>query len=263
MNIVVVIQARMASTRLPGKVMQSIAGQPLLARMLERVRLAREPDVLVVATTTESADEQIVSLCRSLGVACFRGDPLDCLDRHARVGAMYAADAIVKIPSDCPLIDPRVIDAVLGGYRRAPVRYDYFSNLHPASWPDGNDVEVMDRVALTTAAAQALDPFEREHTTPFLWSHPERFALGNVRWSSGLDLSRRFRCVVDWPEDLAVVREIWRALRPRHGAGFSVEDIVRLYAERPELEQWNASYRGYHYAQTRLTATAVVEGAQA
>jgi spore coat polysaccharide biosynthesis protein SpsF len=260
MKLVAVIQARMKSTRLPGKVLQPLDGQPLLARMLERVQLAHEPDAVVVATTTDSSDAPIVELCTRLRVECLRGDPLDCLDRHWRVGAAHAADAVVKIPSDCPLIDPQVIDEVLGAYRSAPQRYDYFSNLHPPSWPDGNDVEVMSQAALSIAAAEARDPFDREHTTPFLWSRPERFALGNVRWSSGLDYSQRFRIVVDWAEDLDVVQEIWQALCPRLGAGFGIDDIVRLYAERPELQQKNARYRGYHYIQTRRPAHAAGQG---
>lgn len=263
MKIVVIIQARMASTRLPGKVLLSLAGQPLLARMLERVQLAREPDAVVVATTTDAGDTPIVQLCDDLGVTCFRGHPVDCLDRHLRAGAAQSADVIVKIPSDCPLIDPRVIDQVLHAYRTAPVRYDYFSNLHPPSWPDGNDVEVMSREALAQAASEARDPFEREHTTPFFWSRPERFVIGNLRWSSGLDESQRYRIVVDWPEDLEAVQEIWRALWPRLGASFSVEDIVSLFAERPELVQINARHRGYHYTQTRNIAHPSREGVEA
>lgn len=262
MRIVAVVQARMKSTRLPGKVLQPIAGKPLIARMLERVQLAREPDALVVATTTDAADTPIVELCEQLGVECFRGDPLDCLDRHWRVGVRHAADAVVKIPSDCPLIDPAVIDEVLRAYRDAPQRYDYFSNLHPPSWPDGNDVEVMSQTALSVAAAESQDAFDREHTTPFLWSRPDRFLIGNLRWSSGLDYSQRYRIVVDWPEDLEVVSEIWQALE-QLGPRFSVDDIVSLYAKRPELEQKNARYRGYHYTQTRPAVQATGEGVEA
>lgn len=254
MKIVAVIQARTASSRLPHKVLRPLGGEPLLARMLQRVRLAQQPDAIVVATTTDESDDPVVALCSKLDIPCFRGHPTDCLDRHYRVGVAYAADAVVKIPSDCPLIDPSVVDLVISAYRQTQARYDYFSNLHPPSWPDGNDVEVMAQSALATAAAQASDPFEREHTTPFLWSQPERFALGNLRWPCGLDYSQRFRIVVDWAEDLEVVNEIWHALYPQYGARFSVDHILQLYAQRPELEHKNARHRGYHYTQTRHSA---------
>lgn len=247
MKIVVVVQARMSSTRLPGKVMELVSGKPALERMLERVALAREPDAVVVATTWSPVDAPIVRLCGRLGVACYQGHPTDCLDRHLQAGMEHGADAIAKIPSDCPLIDPRVIDRVLGAFRQAVGRYDYLSNLHPASWPDGNDVEVMSTQALALAAAQASDPFEREHTTPFLWSRPQRFRLGNVTMPDGRDLSRRYRWVLDWAEDLNVVRRVYQALLPSHGPAFSVDDVLALHVREPELELMNIAYREYSH----------------
>src|SRR5262245_23566011 len=226
MKIVVVIQARTRSTRLPRKVLAEVCGRPLLAHMIDRVRLAREPDGVVVATTRDRADDAIVELCRELHVDCYRGHPEDCLQRHREIAVQYRADAVVKIPSDCPLIDPRVVDQVLGAFRRHADGYDYFSNLHPASWPDGNDVEVMSLAAITAADAEASDPFDREHTTPFICSRPDRFRLGNLTWDTGLDLSRRYRWVVDWREDLEVVRRIIEGLLPFRGPGFSVEEIL-------------------------------------
>jgi spore coat polysaccharide biosynthesis protein SpsF len=248
MRFVVVVQARMRSSRLPGKVLERISGKPMLERMLDRIALAKEPDEVVVATTWDPADQPIIALCQRLGIACYEGHPTDCLDRHQQIAAQYRADAVVKIPSDCPLIDPRVIDRVLGVWRQQPTRYDYLSNLHPASWPDGNDVEVIAARALALAANEAEDPFEREHTTPFLWSQPERFRIGNVRRDQVEDLSQRFRWVVDWPEDLNVVRRVFDALLPEHGAGFSVEDILALHAREPSLERMNLAHRGYSYA---------------
>jgi len=251
MRLVVVIQARCASTRLPGKALAPICGQPLLARMLARVQLAREPDAIVVATTTDSGDDPIEALCNQLGVAVYRGHPLDCLDRHLRAGLLHNADAVVKIPSDCPLIAPEVIDRVLARFRGARPRYDYVSNLNPPSWPDGNDVEVIDLKALQAADAATDDPFEREHTTPFIVDHPERFRIDNVMRDDAEDLSQRYRWVVDWPEDLRAIRLVFEALLPSHGPGFGVDAILELYRRRPELEAINAARRGYHYRQTR------------
>lgn len=256
MRIAVVIQARTGSSRLPGKVLSPIGERPLLALMCARVKLAREPDTVVVATSVEPADDAIAELCASIGIACVRGDALDCLARHVQAGIALEADAVAKIPSDCPLIDPGVIDLVLRGYRDRLPACDYFGNLQPPSWPDGNDVEVMSLAALRTAAAEACDPFDREHTTPYLWSRPERFRSGNVRWPSGLDYSRRYRWVVDWEEDLALVRAICAALEPRYGLRFGVDEVLGLHRARPELERINAQHRGYHYTQTRAPAQA-------
>ncbi len=173
-RVVVVVQARVGSTRLPGKVMRLLGGEPVLARMLERLAVARLPSEVVVATTTAAADQPIRDLCRRLGVRVESGHPTDCLDRHRQVAAATAADVVVKIPSDCPLIDPAVVDRVIAAF--VPGAHDYVSNLHPPSYPDGNDVEAMSRDALEIAAREATRPLEREHTTPFLWDQPSASA---------------------------------------------------------------------------------------
>jgi spore coat polysaccharide biosynthesis protein SpsF len=254
MKLAIVVQARLSSTRLPGKVLLPAAGKPLLEHMLERVRAARQADHVVVATTTDPSDEAIVQLCEQLGVDCYRGHPSDCLDRHLQAALHCGADAVVKIPSDCPLIDPAAIDRVLSVYRAAAGECVYVSNLHPASWPDGNDVEVIALAALREAAAEARDPFEREHTTPFIWSRPERFAAQNVLWETGLDYSQSVRLVVDWIEDYRVVRALLEALREREQDSFSVQDLLQLLSERPELVRENAQHRGYSYYATRPPA---------
>src|SRR3954468_11131426 len=180
MRTVVVVQARTGSTRLPGKVLLPVAGAPLLARMLERVRAATTPFEIVVATTIDPSDDPVVDLCRSEGARIFRGHPTDLLDRHVMAARELRADAVVKIPSDCPLIDPAAIDRVLGAFEG-----DFTSNLHPATWPDGHDVEIMTVEALETAHREATKPHEREHTTPFVWDQPQRFRCTNVTWESG------------------------------------------------------------------------------
>jgi spore coat polysaccharide biosynthesis protein SpsF len=251
MNIVVVIQARMGSTRLPGKVMLPLAGAPLLARMLERVVAARTPFETVVATTTDSADDPIVDLSRRSGVACYRGHPIDLLDRHYQAALIHHADVVVKIPSDCPLIDPEVIDRVLGEFiaRREPV--DYLSNLHPASWPDGQDVEAMTLGALDTAWREARRPFEREHTTPFLWERPERFRIGSVMMPGGEDLSMAHRWTVDYPEDYQFVATIYEHL---HAPGriFGVDHVLSLVSARPDLAAINAHLAGVNWYRNHI-----------
>lgn len=247
MKLQLVVQARTRSTRLPGKVLLPVCGKPLLERMLARVQLAEQADGLTVATTDDPSDDAIEALCDRLGVDCYRGHPEDCLDRHLQAGLLAAADAVVKIPSDCPLIDPAVIDRVLSAWRAARGGYDYLGNLHPASWPDGNDVEVIAIDALAAGAREATDPFDREHTTPFFWTQPERFRVGNVRWERPIDLSHSERWVVDWPEDYRFVCEIFAGLLGSDDRCFGVDDVLALLARRPELKRINAGRHGYSY----------------
>lgn len=242
-RVVVVVQARMGSTRLPGKVLAEVAGAPVLARMLERVTAACTASDVVVATTWATQDEPIRELCAAAGVRVVSGHPTDLLDRHFTVGLATGADAVVKIPSDCPLIDPAVIDRVIGHFLVDPGRWDFVSNLHPPSYPDGNDVEVMTMAALETAWREARRPLEREHTTPFLWDQPERFRIGNVAWETGHDLSASHRFTLDYGEDLAFIRAVYDALWTP-GPPFRLADILALLDDRPALRALNARHLG-------------------
>jgi spore coat polysaccharide biosynthesis protein SpsF len=243
-KVVGVIQARTGSTRLPGKVLMPLGGRPLLQRMLERVQESRELDALVVATTRLAADSSIRSLCDALGVDCISGDASDLLDRHLQAARATDAEAIVKIPSDCPLIDPRVIDRVVGFFRAHSPSLDFVSNLYPPSWPDGNDVEVLRRETLEIAWAEAKRPFQREHTTPFVWDQPERFRLGNVTWDAGVDLSASHRLTLDYLEDYQVIATVFGALHRPGGPLFGVEEIVAFLDGNPEVHAINARHSG-------------------
>jgi spore coat polysaccharide biosynthesis protein SpsF len=251
LNVITVVQARTNSTRLPGKVLLPLLGQPLLLRMVERLHAARLAGVVVVATTTDLVDDPIEALCLAESIPCFRGHPTDLLDRHVRAGQWLEADAVVKIPSDCPLIDPAVVDRVIGEFLRHPGRYDYVSNLHPASYPDGNDVEIMSMTALETAWREAQRDFEREHTTPFLWEQPERFCLGNVRWGGGRDLSMIQRWTLDYREDYLLIKAVFEALYPRNPR-FGLGDILALLERRPELMEINRRHVGVNWYRHHL-----------
>lgn len=244
MKLLVVVQARTGSSRLPGKVLLPLAGKPLLARMLERVRAARTAFDLTVAATAGAADDPVEALCRTEGVRCFRGHPTDLLDRHYRAALEAGADAVAKIPSDCPLIDPAAIDRVLGFFLERRGEFDYVGNLHPPSWPDGNDVEVMPLEALETAWREAVHPLEREHTTPFLWDQPGRFRTANVAWETGLDCSASHRWTVDYPEDYAFAGAVYRELHREGGPVFGAGEILALLARRPDIAALNARYAG-------------------
>lgn len=262
MKTLVVVQARMGSSRLPGKVAKPLAGAPLLVRMLERLKLCKTPLELCVATSTEPQDDEIVALARGARVAWHRGHPLDCLNRHVGAARQERADLVVKIPSDCPLIDPAVVDEVLAFWHAEPGRWDFVSNLHPPTWPDGNDVEVVPRELLELADREADRPLEREHTTPFFWERPERFRVGNVRWSTGRDLSMSHRFTIDYPEDYAFIAAVYAALYPGQGASFTLDDILDLLEARPDLYALNAKYAGVNWYRHHLGELRTVSAEQ-
>ncbi|ALW86655.1 acylneuraminate cytidylyltransferase [Hymenobacter sedentarius] len=260
-KIVTVVQARMGSSRLPGKVLLPLAGQPLLARMVARVQRAQLAGTVVVATTTEATDDAVAECCATHGLACFRGDALDLLDRHYQAARHYGADVVLKIPSDCPLIDPAIIDEVVGFYLHFSDRYDFVSNLHPATFPDGNDVEVMPFAALETAWREAQRPLEREHTTPFFWENPDRFRVGNVAWDTGQDFSMTHRWTIDYPEDYAFISAVYDALYPTIPA-FGLDDILNLISKRPEIAQLNAHLAGVNWYRNHLDELKTVDASQ-
>ena len=250
MKIVTIIQARMSSTRLPGKVMLPILGKPLLIRMLERVQNAKFIGHLVVATSTNQDDNEIENLCKEENIICYRGHLTDLLDRHYQVAKLYNADAVVKIPSDCPLVDPVVIDRVLDHYVKSD-KFDLVSNLHPATYPDGNDVEIMSFSALECAWKDAVKDYEREHTTPFIWEHDDHFAIGNVAWETGLNYSSSHRWTIDFPEDYEFIRKVYEELYPADKA-FGLGDILDLLKRKPEIAEINQQYLGRYWYENHL-----------
>ena len=250
MKIATVIQARMSSTRLPGKVMLPILGRPLLIRMIERVQVAKLIGQLVVATSTNTDDNEIEKLCIENGITCYRGHLTDLLDRHYQVGKLFSADAIVKIPSDCPFIDPRVIDKVLEYYINSD-EFDYVSNLHPASYPDGNDVEIFSFEAIECAWKDATKDFEREHTTPFIWENQDYFSIGNVVWETGFDYSTSHRWTIDFPEDYEFIRKVYEELYPTNPA-FSLNDILNLLRQKLHIAEINQQYLGKYWYEEHM-----------
>lgn len=233
MKTVAIIQARMGSTRLPGKVLMEVGGRPLLSVMLERVRRAKSLDSVVVATTTEPKDDPIAAFCAREGVPSFRGDEQDVLDRYRRAAREHAADVVVRLTADCPLMDPAVVDAVVAF--RAERGLDYAANTAPppGDFPDGMDVEVFTSQTLERAWREAKKPSEREHVTFFMWKSG-LFKAGRLErtpsWSA-------VRLTLDYPEDLAVIAAVLRGL----GTGpFTMEDAVSFLDAHPEVRALNA-----------------------
>jgi spore coat polysaccharide biosynthesis protein SpsF len=240
-----------------------LARKPLLERMLQRVMASSVPFSLVVATTTDTSDDPVDELCKRLGYRTYRGHATDLLDRHYHAALPEEPDAVVKIPSDCPLIDPRVIDSVLSRFCADADRFDYVSNLHPATYPDGNDVEIMKFSALETAWREARKDFEREHTTPFLWEHPERFRIGNVEWETGLDYSMSHRWTIDYPEDYRFIAAVYDALLPIAGPLFGMDDILGLLQRSPEIGTINERYAGVNWYRHHLDELRTIKPGEA
>lgn len=250
-KIVTVIQARSGSSRLPNKVFLPLADKPLLYRMYERVALSKLKGTIVIATTTDKADDKIESLCNEFEINCFRGHPTDLLDRHYQAARLYNADAVVKIPSDCPLIDSNIIDKVLQFYLDNTDKYDFVSNLHPATYPDGNDVEIMSFAALKNAWENAKLEFEREHTTPYLWENPDKFRIGNVVWETGLDYSMSYRFTIDYDKDYNFIKQVYDELYPINDK-FTLKDILDLLSRKPEIKKINEEYCGVNWYRNHL-----------
>lgn len=261
-GIVTVIQARSGSTRFPGKVFQPLCGEPLLVRMVERVLASEHRGTVIVATTEEPGDDKIATICAAHNWKCYRGSTQDLLDRHYQAALQIPeTKAVIKIPSDCPLIDYRIIDEVIAVYLEHQHAVDFVSNLHPATHPDGNDVEIMSMQALETAWKEAARPLEREHTTPYIWEHPEKFRMLNVTWNTGLNYSMSHRFTIDYPEDYAFIQAVYEVLFPENPR-FSLSDILNLLEKHPEIYALNARYAGVNWYRNHLNELKTIDPSQ-
>jgi glutamate-1-semialdehyde 2,1-aminomutase/spore coat polysaccharide biosynthesis protein SpsF len=229
MNVVAIIQARMASTRLPGKVLAELAGQPMLWHVVQRTRRARTLNEVVVATSTSPSDDPIEAFCIEREIPYERGSESDVLDRYYQAARARAADVVVRITGDCPLIDPAVIDKVVGTYREGD--YDYVSNVFRYTYPDGLDTEAFSFASLERTWRNARKPSEREHVTPFM-RVSGAFRTENV--ANERDLSHlNYRWTVDDPGDLNFVREVFRRLAER--PNFGLQDVLMLIEQDPNV----------------------------
>ncbi len=230
-GILTILQARMSSSRLPGKVLRPILGQPMMARQIERLRRARHLGRLVVATSIGPEDDVVAAETKRLGTASFRGSLLDVLDRYAgALAAFGAADHVVRVTADCPLTDWTVFDQVVE--RHLASGADYTSNTVDRSYPKGLDVEIVRAELLTLAAAEGQDPYEREHVTPFFYRRPERFHIEQLVQAPRLDA---LRWTVDTPDDFAFTARVYETLHPAK-PDFLSDDILALPWSRWEGE---------------------------
>jgi len=231
MNTVAIVQARMGSTRLPGKVLMPLAGIPALGHVVDRLSYCETLQGVVVATTTESEDDAVAEFCEQGDLVVFRGSEPDVLDRYHQAAAQFDADPVVRITADCPAIDPVIVDQVVTGYFEG--EYDLFGLM--GEFPDGLDCTVFARSALERAWAEAKLASEREHVGPYIQNHPELFTTGGVELFEG---QRHQRWTLDEPEDYELLTAIFDALY-RPGDPFSSGEVIELLDQRPELLKIN------------------------
>jgi len=229
-----IVQARMGSSRLPGKVMKELAGQPMIGHVLRRVAAAQRIERVMLATTTSPEDAPLAAYAESLGVGVYRGSTDDVLDRYYQAARAVGAGVVVRLTGDCPVLDPAVIDATIGLFQSG--NYDYVNNFMQRSYPDGLDTEVFSMAALEIAWRDAALPSEREHVTPYFYKNPllfkqvglvQPFAWGDWRWT------------VDEPADFDFIAAVYAALYAENPL-FGMAQLVALLENQPALRQINA-----------------------
>ena len=236
MKKLIIVQARMTSTRLPGKVMKVVCGKPLLEHLIDRLKRVKYADRIVIATTVNETDDIIVELCKRLDISYYRGSEEDVLGRYYETAVEYGGDIIIRITSDCPVIDPEVVDYLINFFTNNIEKYDYVSNTLECSYPKGMDAEVISFKTLKEANFNAYEPYDREHVTPFIKKRPQQFRLYNILYKT--DMSR-CRWTLDTPEDLELISKIFESLYYQN-TFFSLNDIFSLMERKLEWAAINA-----------------------
>ncbi len=238
-NIVAIIQARMGSTRLPGKVLMDISGKSMLWHVVNRLKRSEIINNIVVATSVKKEDDVIENHCRQHGIDFYRGSEEDVLDRYYQAAKTYKADVVVRITADCPLIDPNVVDKIICKHLDNMSNSDGSSNAIDRTFPRGLDTEVMKMSVLEQMWERAQEDYQREHVTPYLYEHPEKFEVLSVKDDRNLS---NLRWTVDEERDLAFIREIYKRLYKQKDI-FLLDDILKLLEIEPNLREINKDVR--------------------
>jgi len=234
-NIIVIIQARMGSTRLPGKILKDIEGKSMLWHVVNRARYSKNINKIIIATTTNKDDDQVEDFCKTHNIVFYRGSENDVLDRYYKTAKLWDADIIVRITSDCPLIDPEVIDKVIYSYLKNKNNFNGASNIIKRTYPRGLDTEVISFNTLERVWKEAKEDYQREHVTAFIYECGRMFKLYSVK--NDEDLSH-YRWTVDEEKDLKFVREIYKLLYIEEKI-FLMKDILSLLERKPFLRDIN------------------------
>jgi len=237
MKIVTIVQARMGSSRLPGKILQKICGEEMLLFQYRRLIKSIKSNLLVVATTTNSIDDLVEEICNQYHISCFRGSESDVLQRYFDAASYYQADVIIRINADCPFIDPIVVDNVIQSWQDGQPSLDYVSNILEETYPLGMHVEVFSYKALTYANEHALKKDEREHVTPHMYRNPSIYKIANV--SNSVDLSG-FRLTVDYEEDMIFANELMSNIKNKQA---NMVDITNFLKQNKKIMNLNSTYK--------------------
>jgi spore coat polysaccharide biosynthesis protein SpsF len=240
-NIVAILQSRMNPKRLPHKAILSLGGKPLLLTTVERIRTCRLISMLVVSTTNETIDDQVYQICKKEQITVFRGDKKNQLNTDYKIALKYDADVLLKLSVDTPLIDPSIITRLLKYYIENQYKYDYVSNLNPASYPEGNEVEVISISSLKKAWELAETSNERSNLTLFIINNSDKFRLGNVIWEAGYNYSKSHRWILEYEEDYVFIKKIFDELYYENPI-FNIYDILSLLDRQPHLKYINSKY---------------------
>jgi spore coat polysaccharide biosynthesis protein SpsF len=239
MRIGIIVQARMGSTRFPGKVLKEIQGKSLLELQFNRLKRSQKVDNVIIATSYESNDDCIAELCHDLSIPCFRGSEKDVLERYYLAAKHYDLDVIIRTNGDCPFIDATIIDNLISIWQLNFPRFDYVSNILEETFPLGMHIEIFSLSAIKRALDESIADDEHEHVTAYIYRNKKIFNVLNVR--NEQDFSQ-YRWTIDYPEDFTFVEEIYKRFGI-NDSSFGMHDIVRLLEKEPELMKINSYYK--------------------
>ena len=242
MKVNAIFQVRMGSTRLPGKILKKIMGRPLLWHVVQRVKAARLVDRIILATTEERKDDQIVKFAKRMKLLYYRGSTDNVLDRVYQAAKKFSSDIIVRITPDDPFKDPKIIDEFVSYFLKN--KFDYISNTIKPTYPEGLDIEIFSFSALEKAWLKAKKPSEKEHLTPYIWKNPKKFKIKNLALKKNLSF---MRWTIDHQKDLDFAREVYKKLYPKKKI-FLMQDILNLLNKNSDFQKINqgtAYHEGY------------------
>ena len=237
-NISCVIQARMGSSRLPGKILFNGYDRPLLIHLIDRIKRSKKINKIIVATSKNKLDDVIFSLCKKKKIEVFRGDEKNVLSRYFNCAKKYKISTIVRITSDCPLIDHTIIDKMIKNYYKG--KYDFYGNTHPATFPDGYDIEIFSFEALKKSFYNSKNNFQKEHVTPFIWDNPDKFSIGNYKNKKG-NFHNYYRFTLDFIEDYYLIFFIFNYFYPKNKS-FKLEDLIKFFKNKKKMLRINKKF---------------------
>ncbi|MDB2613801.1 glycosyltransferase family protein [Chlamydiales bacterium] len=234
-RIALIVQARMGSTRLPGKVLREVLGKPLLVFLMERLKRVQLADDLIIATTTLKEDDQIEKVVKDFGVKLFRGSSDNVLERYYEAAKEVKAEIVIRITADCPLIDPSIIERGVHLFLKNQQKVDYLSNCRERTYPRGMDVEIFTLKTLEEAYNKHVTVYDEEHVTPYIYHHPEKYRLDDMKY---LKDYHHYRLTCDTLQDFTLIETLIKMLYPVNPK-FTLEDIIQILEKHPDWVQIN------------------------